>query len=281
MANEQTGSENKKYIILRSTFTSWEVYNLTPRTDCKKCGFHSCIDFSKEVFANKSLINLCPYIDETIYWLTPKTNCKECSYPPCSEFVKKVAEGIVTPDNCPYTVENEKTSANNAAGTTQNPKLNEEAFEPNLSVVASGKAFVKEIEKANALIKDETLSNDLDAIKALVVDIFEAASKSASIQRQIRKFIQIYLPMTLKMINLYLELESRKVQTKSVLDAKTELAASIGNAKNAFAKLNDELFDQTSLDTGAEIDAFKSLLEIDGLTENYQMKMPPKKEEKL
>ena len=126
----------------------------------------------------------------------------------------------------------------------------------------------------NELIGDDKLSADLDAIVAHMLDIFEVASASSSLQSQIRKFNNIYLPTVLKLLNRYIELDSRRVQSKAVTDAKTAIAVSVDDAKHAFAKLNEELLSQTSVDTEAEIDAFKSLLAIDGLSGKNEMVMP-------
>ena len=262
------------YAVLRSSSTSWDIYRLTSRNDCKECGYHSCMGFADDVLTNRALINLCPYIKQSIYWLTPRTDCAQCSYPPCAEFVKKVAEGIVSPDHCPYTEENEKPQQEAPEAQSRKSGPLNEALGQSGTLSATAKAFAKEIEKANGLISDEKISADLDTIMAHMLDIFEVASASSSLQSQIRKFNNIYLPTVIKLLNRYIELDSRRIQSKSVTDAKTAIAVSVDDAKHAFAKLNDELLSQTSVDTEAEIDAFKSLLAIDGLSGKNEMVMP-------
>ncbi len=107
-----------------------------------------------------------------------------------------------------------------------------------------------------------------------MADIYGASGVTAGMQSRIRKFGNIYLPTVLKLLNRYIELDGRKVQSASVLDAKAQIAASVADAKRAFAQLNEELFSQASVDTEAEIAAFRSLLAIDGLSGDEGMKIP-------
>ncbi len=155
--------------------------------------------------------------------------------------------------------------------------LNED-FDQNLSVLEQGHVFAREINKINDLIPDEQITDDLNLICKYVNDIYKQASKDKSIERQIRKLNNIYLPQTLKFCNLYIDMQERHAETSAIIELKKQIGKSITNAKTAFANLNDNLMQQSSIDIEAEIKMFEQILTIDGLL-NKQEILYPKKEE--
>ena len=152
----------------------------------------------------------------------------------------------------------------NKSGKQAIQTLSEE-IDQNLSVLGQGKAFAHEINKANDLINDEAITADLNTVCEYVNDIFVQASKDKTIEHQIRKFTNIYLPQTLKLCNLYIDLEAKHIQTEDVQVLKEQIAKSIINAKEAFANFHDTIFRQSSIDIEAEIESFERILTIDGL----------------
>ena len=155
-----------------------------------------------------------------------------------------------------------------------------EYFDQNLSVLDQGRAFAREINKANELIPDEAISQNLSVICEHVNDIFVQASKNVDTERQIRKFANIYLPQTLKLCNLYIDLQSKRVETKTVKDLKDQIAKSIVNARCAFANFNENLMQQASIDIEAEVKTFENILTIDGLLGRQELVMPEVQKEK-
>lgn len=123
---------------------------------------------------------------------------------------------------------------------TAEPALKEN-IDGNISVLDQGKAFAKEIDKANRLIPDESVTQNLNVICRYVKDIFVLASKNKDVERQMRKFANIYLPQTLKLCNLYIDLDAKEIQTVEVCRMKDQIAESIANAKEAFSNFNDNL----------------------------------------
>ncbi|MFA0814622.1 MAG: hypothetical protein ACC608_02410 [Anaerofustis sp.] len=191
---------------------------------------------------------------------------------------------------CIVTTEQEQPSSSNPQSSSEAADRNvtaaqpkralQETFDQNLSVLEQGRAFAREINKANELIPDEQISQDLNVICEHVKDIFAQAAKDASVERQIRKFGNIYLPQTLKLCNLYIDLQGKRVETKTVRELKDQIAKSIANARCAFTNFNDNLMQQASIDIEAEIKTFESILTIDGLLNRHELVMPEKAKEK-
>lgn len=139
-----------------------------------------------------------------------------------------------------------------------------------------GNMFTTEIEKANVLIKNDNIRDDLHTMNACVRDIFEAAANEKIIEEQIRKFSNIYLPLTLKLLNIYIELDDKHMHTVEIEAIKTKIEQSISDTKRAFVRLNSELFKQESLDIEAEIITLNRLLSIDGLFNEVELKVQEK-----
>ena len=164
--------------------------------------------------------------------------------------------------------------------TKESKPVLQESFPANLSLLQEGNLFAKEIDKANDLIPDEAVTQNLNEICGYVKDIFSLASKNESVERQIRKFSNIYLPQALKLCNLYIDLDSKRMKTKDVENLKGQIANSIGNAKCAFSNFNDNLIRQSSIDIEAEIKTFDDVLAIDGLLGRQEMVLPDREAEK-
>jgi hypothetical protein len=49
---------------LDKRLTPIDLYRLTPKTNCKECGFESCLAYSTQVIVGQASIELCPCIDK-------------------------------------------------------------------------------------------------------------------------------------------------------------------------------------------------------------------------
>lgn len=159
---------------------------------------------------------------------------------------------------------------------TSSKQILNENIDPSLNIRLIGDRFAMEIERANTLIEDENITDDLRIMNACIRDIFEAAANKKIIEEQIRKFSNIYLPLTLKLLNIYIDLDDKHMQTAEIDTIKSKIAESISDTKRAFVRLNDELFKQESLDIEAEIITLNRLLSIGGLLNKVELNIPSK-----
>jgi hypothetical protein len=93
--------------------------------------------------------------------------------------------------------------------TQKVPQALKETFGQNLSLREQGRIFAREINKANDLIPDKWITADLNIICNYVNDIYTQAAKDESIEQKIRKFNNIYLPKTLQLCNVYINLQKK------------------------------------------------------------------------
>jgi len=57
-------TEHRKKIENR--LTPLQLYKLTPRTNCRECGFATCLAFSTQVIVGQASLDACPYMDRSL-----------------------------------------------------------------------------------------------------------------------------------------------------------------------------------------------------------------------
>ena len=62
--------------------TGIEIFKLLPKTNCKKCGFPTCLAFAMKVAQGQADIEQCPEASEEV-----KAKLKEAATPPIRGFV--------------------------------------------------------------------------------------------------------------------------------------------------------------------------------------------------
>ena len=75
-----------------------------------------------------------------------------------------------------------------------------------------------------------------------------------------------YLPMTVKLLNAYAEMDAQPVQGETILASKREIEGTLDTLNLAYEKLLDELFADTALDVSSDISVLNTLLAQEGLT---------------
>ncbi len=135
-------------------------------------------------------------------------------------------------------------------------------------VINLGKRYINEIRSANDAIPGEVISAKLDKLEKIVTAIFNNIEKDISKIPDVKKFINHYLPMTLKLVNTYKELDNQAIEGDNVKKAKNEIEKSLDLINTAFEKLLDDLFEDITMDVSSDISVLKTLFTQEGLTEN-------------
>ena len=77
-----------------------------------------------------------------------------------------------------------------------------------------------------------------------------------------------YLPMTVKLLNAYADMDRQPVQGETIQASKQEIEATLDTLNLAFEKLLDSVFKDTALDVSSDISVLNTLLAQEGLTED-------------
>ena len=135
------------------------------------------------------------------------------------------------------------------------------------STLKVGRDYIKEINSVKNELYREEISMKLDKLSNVSEEILKQIEKNPKKVEEVNKFINHYLPITLKLINSYEELNAQSLQGENIQKAKIEIEESIDLINKAFENLLDDLFEDIRLDISTDISVLKTLFKQEGLGE--------------
>lgn len=154
----------------------------------------------------------------------------------------------------------EPESLQKVQADTGNPEVDE--------LLNRGREMIKEIRAENDRIPDESLSAKLDELESCCAEIFRAVYDKPAKAPQIRKFMEYYLPTTLKMVKNYRLLGDRDYGNAETKKARQRIDDALGVVNDGCHHMLDQLYRDDMLDITTDIDVLEQMLKRDGLTEN-------------
>lgn len=145
------------------------------------------------------------------------------------------------------------------------PKTGDEAVD---GLIQKGQEMLTLIRQENDMIPDETLSAQMDELESVTNRIFKTVIEQPSKAPQIRRFMEYYLPTTLKMLSGYRRMDERKVTGENSNKTKQQVARSMDIILKAFNKQLDTMFQDDMLDISTDIDVLETMLKQDGLIDS-------------
>lgn len=127
---------------------------------------------------------------------------------------------------------------------------------------------VGEMRRLNDSIEDPTLSGQIDHIEATTGKIFAYVMAHPDQKSQIRRFLNYYLPTTLKLLNAYDRLDEAGISGINIDGAKGKISEVMAAIVSAFDRQLDALYQGEVMDINAEIKVLQSLLTGDGLADD-------------
>lgn len=163
-------------------------------------------------------------------------------------------QSMVQPPVKDTVVESEKVKESNGA----NGKLQ--------AVIENGRHCIRQIREANDAIPGEDISNKLDRLELVIDKIFTHVERNPRQLSEINKFMEYYLPTTLKLVTAYKEFDLQPVQGENIRSAKQEIETTLDTINHAFEILLDSLFEDTAMDIATDISVLETMLAQEGLT---------------
>lgn len=140
-------------------------------------------------------------------------------------------------------------------------------------VLDKGNAFIAEIRRCNDEIPGVEISEKISRMELIVQKIFDRAQKHPEIVPDLQKLMDYYLPMTVKLLNAYADMDAQSIQGENIQNAKREIEQSLDTLNQAYEKLFDSVFMETALDVSSDISVLHTMLAQEGLTEDELTKM--------
>ena len=131
-------------------------------------------------------------------------------------------------------------------------------------LIKSGE-YVRELKRIAKLITDKTIRDYVNDIASIPEKITNRLSKTPEKISQATNFLNYYLPITLKILKKYEEIENENLSSREVRDFKTRIIKLLGDIKGAFDMQLNNLYTTDMVDIDAEMKVFEKVLKSDGL----------------
>lgn len=126
---------------------------------------------------------------------------------------------------------------------------------------------VGEMRRLNDSIKDVKISAQISHLEVTTGKIIDAVVEKPAKLPQIRKFMNYYLPTTLKLLNSYEQLSRQSVKGENITSTMFNIAGMMHTVADAFEKQLDSLFSDEAMDISADITVFETMLKQEGFVE--------------
>ena len=135
------------------------------------------------------------------------------------------------------------------------------------SVIYQGKTSIAKTRQLNDEIPDERMSAQIDLIERLTTQIFDCVKEHPEKLKQIRQFLNYYLPTTIKLMEQYVKLQNQSVKTENITDGMQKIEDLLDKVIVAFQRQLDALFESDVVDITADIRVMEQMMASEGLTE--------------
>ena len=132
---------------------------------------------------------------------------------------------------------------------------------------------LNELYQLNKQIEDEGVSKRIDRIGELTGGIFRAVIENPNREPEVRKFMNYYLPTTLKLLKSYDLMESQSYQGENIVASRRKIENVLDLLIEAYEKQLDRLFGNDALDIAADIDVLETMMAGDGLSSKGTLKI--------
>ena len=135
------------------------------------------------------------------------------------------------------------------------------------STIKIGREYIEQIKAIRNHLQRDEIGIKLDKLGDIANQILNQVEKNPNKAQEVNKFINHYLPVTIKLISSYKELNNQVVEGGNIKNAKVEIRRSIDLINNAFEILLDDLYEDVVLDISTDITVLKTLFKQEGLSE--------------
>ena len=137
-----------------------------------------------------------------------------------------------------------------------------------VQALKEGENYLQQIKEANDAIPGEEISRKLDDLETIIRKIFEQLKNHPEKIPEMKKFMEYYLPTTLKLVNTYREFDEQALEGENISNGKQEIEKTLVTINKAFLNLFDSLFADTAMDISTDISVLQTMLAQEGLTDS-------------
>ena len=148
----------------------------------------------------------------------------------------------------------------------EKPKPEKPTGNPELDkMIREGRTAIAEMKRLDDNIDDEKISADIRRLEEVSSKIFEQVKAQPEKLGEIRKFMDYYLPTTLKILNAYDRMNSTGISGENIDTTKAKVEGMMNSIVTAFEKQLDSLFGSDAMDISTDITVLETMMAREGL----------------
>ena len=133
-------------------------------------------------------------------------------------------------------------------------------------IIADGKLAMREMGRLYSTIDNAEVCKKINEIMRISDKIVQDAVQDESDVPQIRKFLDYYLPTTIKLLNAYDRMSDQGIAGDNLSRSMKSIEEMLDTAIEAYKKQLDSLFENQALDIETDISVMNQMLAREGLT---------------
>lgn len=141
-----------------------------------------------------------------------------------------------------------------------------------------GQLYMERLRRLNDEIPGEAVSNKLYQLDELLSGTFALLREHPEKRSQMRKFMDYYLPTTVKLVEAYAQFDRAGVEGENIQNAKAEIEKTMDTINGAFEKLLDDLYREEAFEAAADAKVLKTVLTQDGFVQDNPFRPDSEKE---
>ena len=138
-------------------------------------------------------------------------------------------------------------------------------------ILKEAKEETLQISNISKQIEDKEVVENIEQICDISNKIIDTLSKNPNKLGQARNFLNYYLPVTIKILNRYDEIENQRLNTTESKEFMELVKKMTEKIKNAFNEQLNNMYQTEMIDTDAEIKVFESMLKSDGFLDDINI----------
>lgn len=132
-------------------------------------------------------------------------------------------------------------------------------------ILEKGDEYLEKIRRSNDAIPGAEISAKISRMEQIVENIFDRAEAHPEVIRDLKRFMDYYLPMTVKLLDAYEDMDKQPVQGENIRNSKKEIEDTLDTLNDAFARILDSIFQDTAWDVSSDISVLHTVLAQEGL----------------
>lgn len=135
-------------------------------------------------------------------------------------------------------------------------------------MIKDGNLAIEEMKRLDDAIEDASVSADIVRLEIVSQKIFDRVKEDPTKLPQIRKFMDYYLPTTLKLLNAYDRASAAGISGENVDATRAKVEKMMKTVVGAFEKQLDALFGTEAMDISTDITVLETMMKREGLTDD-------------